>query len=116
MIIDGLKQEIKSIQNQGRLFKNAKLEAEDRKRIEELKNKIEEVRKTKISDPSEHFEWHINFSEVFQEKGGFDIVIANPPYIGEKGIKKCLEKLNKVLSVNFIKVKWICFISSFILH
>jgi len=97
LIIDGLKQEIKNIQNQGRLFKDAKFEAENKKRIEELKNKIEEVRKTKISDPSEHFEWHINFSEVFQEKGGFDIVIANPPYIRQEKIKDqkpILEKQN----------------------
>jgi hypothetical protein len=27
------------------------------------------------------FAWRLYFAEVFQEKGGFDIVIANPPYI-----------------------------------
>lgn len=26
--------------------------------------------------PAEHFEWHINYSEIFQEKGGFDVVIC----------------------------------------
>ena len=32
------------------------------------------------------FLWHTWFNDVF-EKGGFDIVIGNPPYIGEKGHK-----------------------------
>ncbi|MDD5129821.1 MAG: N-6 DNA methylase [Candidatus Omnitrophica bacterium] len=27
-----------------------------------------------------YFLWKMNFFEVFQEKGGFDVVIANPPY------------------------------------
>ncbi len=27
------------------------------------------------------FIWHVDFAEVFIEKGGFDIVIANPPYV-----------------------------------
>lgn len=29
------------------------------------------------------FAWRLYFAEVFHEKGGFDIVIANPPYIKE---------------------------------
>ena len=37
------------------------------------------------------FLWHLNFSEVFREKGGFDIVIANPPY----GIKVSTFNKNK---------------------
>jgi hypothetical protein len=79
-MIDNLRTKINNIQNQGRLFRDIKSENEDKKRIRELENKIEEVREIKIPEPSEHFEWHINFSEVFQEKDGFDIVIANPPY------------------------------------
>ena len=27
------------------------------------------------------FLWHLDFAEVFREKGGFDLVIANPPYV-----------------------------------
>ncbi|MHC5746946.1 MAG: Eco57I restriction-modification methylase domain-containing protein [Nostoc sp.] len=26
------------------------------------------------------FQWHLHFNEVFQQQGGFDIVIGNPPY------------------------------------
>ncbi len=32
--------------------------------------------------------WQVEFAKVFKEKGGFDIVIGNPPYIGEKGNKE----------------------------
>lgn len=31
--------------------------------------------------------WQLYFSKVFKENGGFDIVIGNPPYIGESGHK-----------------------------
>lgn len=31
--------------------------------------------------------WQLDFAKVFREKGGFDIVIGNPPYIGESGHK-----------------------------
>ena len=34
------------------------------------------------------FDFEIYFSEVFHEKGGFDIVIANPPYIPYKKVSK----------------------------
>ncbi len=27
------------------------------------------------------FLWKLQFLEVFQDKGGFDIMIANPPYV-----------------------------------
>ena len=39
-----------------------------------------------IADNSEFFLWHTWFADVF-EKGGFDIVIANPPYVDAKKLK-----------------------------
>ena len=27
------------------------------------------------------FQWHLHFNDVFQQKGGFDVVIGNPPYV-----------------------------------
>ena len=38
------------------------------------------------------FLWHTWFSEVF-DKGGFDIVIGNPPYISTKGVDKDDKKM-----------------------
>ena len=32
--------------------------------------------------------WQLYFPRVFKEKGGFDICIGNPPYVGEKGNKE----------------------------
>lgn len=34
------------------------------------------------------FLWHLHFADVFEEKGGFDIVIANPPYIDSESMVK----------------------------
>ncbi|MCJ7790622.1 MAG: Eco57I restriction-modification methylase domain-containing protein [Candidatus Atribacteria bacterium] len=42
------------------------------------------------------FPWKLYFSEVFQGKDGFDVVIANPPYINTKrGIESSLKNLYK---------------------
>jgi hypothetical protein len=41
------------------------------------------------------FPWGLYFAEVFAEKGGFDIVLGNPPYIGEKGHKELFELVKK---------------------
>lgn len=30
------------------------------------------------------FQYHLHFNDVFQEKGGFDIVIGNPPYVRQE--------------------------------
>lgn len=32
--------------------------------------------------------WQLYFPKVFRDNGGFDIVIGNPPYVGEKGNKE----------------------------
>ena len=39
------------------------------------------------------FLWQLNFSEVFQGKGGFDVVIGNPPYVRHEGIKELKPQL-----------------------
>ena len=41
----------------------------------------------KITENQKIFDFEVYFSEVFQEKQGFDIVIANPPYVKE-GVNK----------------------------
>lgn len=35
-----------------------------------------------------YFLWELEFAKIFKEKGGFDIVIGNPPYVGEEGHKE----------------------------
>ncbi len=39
------------------------------------------------------FSWSLTFSKVFEEKGGFDIVIGNPPYVAESGNKTLFRQL-----------------------
>ena len=43
-----------------------------------LLGKLKEIRQ---SGEKPFFLWRLNFSEVFKEKGGFDVVIGNPPYV-----------------------------------
>lgn len=51
------------------------------------------------------FLWKLNFAEVFEEKGGFDVVIANPPYIGESGNKEIFRLVAKGSLGNFYQGK-----------
>lgn len=56
---------------------------EEQKKSSALKN-LARYRKANIRP---FFLWKFHFAEVFQEKGGFDIVIANPPYVRQETIK-----------------------------
>lgn len=56
-------------------FFNETRKAEKRR----LKKEIDAIIKELTKDGT--FDFEIYFSEVFHEKGGFDVVIANPPYI-----------------------------------
>ena len=42
-----------------------------------------EIRRSKVRP---YFLWKLNFFEVFKDKGGFDVVIGNPPW-GQKAVK-----------------------------
>jgi adenine-specific DNA-methyltransferase len=45
--------------------------------------------------PRPFFIWKLEFMDVFEDKGGFDVVIANPPYVGEKGHKEMFREIKK---------------------
>lgn len=62
-----------------------------------LKKQIDATIKELTKD--ETFDFEIYFSEVFHEKGGFDVVIGNPPYIPYKKISK-LYNLTNYISFN----------------
>ncbi len=44
------------------------------------------------NDNRPFFLWHLFFKDVF-DKGGFDIIIANPPYVSTKGVSEADKKL-----------------------
>jgi len=64
-----------------------KVIAEEKEKLtQKLGFDIEEKQKDLIAytegrKPKDFFLWNLYFAEVFTEKGGFDVVIGNPPYI-----------------------------------
>jgi hypothetical protein len=41
------------------------------------------------------FQYHLHFNDVFKDKGGFDVVIGNPPYLGFQGNFENKEELKR---------------------
>lgn len=58
------------------------------------KARIEEVIRS-LTGNKERFDHKIFFSEVFDHRGGFDVVIANPPYVRQEAIKEMKASLSK---------------------
>jgi len=71
---------------------------------QEYKNQIEELI-SKITKRHKEFDFEVYFSEVFHQKGGFDVVIANPPYIGEKGHKEMFREIRLGILSKFYQGK-----------
>lgn len=44
------------------------------------------------------FIWKLEFIDVFEEKGGFDVMIANPPYVDSETMTKDDERFRETLS------------------
>lgn len=69
--------------------KEEKQKARFEAQIQIAKQEIERLRETKrkIQAPGQKpFVWDIDFAEIFGDKGGFDIVIGNPPYVRQEKI------------------------------
>ena len=56
---------------------------------------LTQIEKFKISNIRPFFLWKLNFSEVFESKNGFDVIIANPPYIRVQSMKKSTKNAYK---------------------
>ena len=59
---------------------------------------LEKYEKIKDNKSQPFFIWELEFAKVFKEKGGFDIVIGNPPYVGESGNKELFREVAKTSS------------------
>lgn len=63
-----------------------KKRTEDRLKLDKEKERLEDLLETlKSGELRNKFFWEIDFAEVFAD-GGFDIVIANPPYVRQEKI------------------------------
>jgi methylase of polypeptide subunit release factors len=65
-----------------------------------LKPEIEGLREqirifTRRSTDASGFDWQVEFAEVFADGGGFDIIVANPPYVRQELIKHLKPDLQK---------------------
>lgn len=70
----------------------ATLEAE----IDDMQQALKDIKPLLKKDEKPWFMWHLYFKDVF-DKGGFDIVIGNPPYIRQESItdiKPYIEKID----------------------
>ena len=61
----------------------------EQSKISALKQ-LEQYKRTNVRP---FFLWKLHFAEVFQEKGGFDVIIANPPYFVETDNKEAFRIL-----------------------
>ncbi|MEI6143976.1 MAG: DNA methyltransferase [Candidatus Berkelbacteria bacterium] len=59
----------------------------NKEKIDQLENEILELSEQKsVLRKDKPLVWCIEFAEVFTEKGGFDIIIGNPPYVRQEDI------------------------------
>ncbi len=62
-------------------------------RIEETEKQLDSM--VQGSLPRNFFPWRLYFGDVFKKKGGFDIVIGNPPYVRQETIKGIKPRLKE---------------------
>jgi adenine-specific DNA-methyltransferase len=101
---DLAKLEVKYFELYGGTLFNQKLSSKEinkrsdlSKLIDEKKGEIENIRSNRVYENA--FEWRFEFPEVLDDQGnfiGFDIIIGNPPYIGEKEMSNFFNDIKKI--------------------
>ena len=76
----------------------------DRNEKDRYKQQIEDIIHA-LTNGKEAFDFEIYFSEVFHRKGGFDVVIANPPYITYHGRRRTLISATQL---NYLRNHYAC--------
>jgi hypothetical protein len=73
------------------------------------KSKISEIQKIKESGKRPFFIWELNFPEIFannDKHDGFDVVIANPPYIDSEGmVKRGQRNIREIIQKTYVFTK-----------
>ncbi|MGH2639039.1 MAG: Eco57I restriction-modification methylase domain-containing protein, partial [Rhabdochlamydiaceae bacterium] len=92
-------------------LKQSFFDESDREAKAKLKSQIDEKLRECIASSRKSlghkviFDFRTFFSEVFSSRAGFDLVIANPPYVGEKGHKEVFRELRTGVLGNFYQKK-----------
>lgn len=90
--------DLEKLNTKSKEFKNYQLLKTRFNEIETIEAELIDFQNT---DERPYFLWNLYFADVFKN-GGFDIVIANPPYVGVKGNSKTFEQIkNSDLSIFF---------------
>ena len=71
-----------------------------KKKIDALREKIKAWTHTGSGLPDNAFDWQVEFAEVFID-GGFDAILANPPYVRQELIKDQKPRLKSVFGPLF---------------
>lgn len=58
-------------------------------------NIIDDLKKANNKASKPFILWQLDFARVFRDNKGFDIVIGNPPYVGESGHKEIFQEVAK---------------------
>lgn len=66
---------------------------------------IEKYHQSKELASKPYVLWQIDFARVFREKGGFDVVIGNPPYVDSENMKKNTPELRKLYTTLYETAK-----------
>ncbi|MEG3899064.1 MULTISPECIES: Eco57I restriction-modification methylase domain-containing protein [unclassified Microcoleus] len=87
----------KELEDNIRLLKG-KVTKPQEKEMAEIVSKLAELDKFAVEVESgerslNFFQYHLHFRDVFEGKGGFDIVIGNPPYVGQKSNKEIFQNI-----------------------
>ncbi len=76
----------------------------DRAKKSQFKQQIDNLIH-KLTQGKAVFDFEIYFSEVFHKKGGFDVVIANPPYVDSEEMTRSSKELRKICNQKFRSAK-----------
>jgi hypothetical protein len=89
----------------------AKLDKEHNFNFKAVENELREM--THGNKVRSFFPWKLYFADVFRQKGGFDVVIANPPYVraDSSGIKQQREAIKKSNDYKTLWEKWDLYIA-----
>jgi adenine-specific DNA-methyltransferase len=96
----------KELENKIKLMKGKVSKAQEKER-QQIADKLAELDKfaTEVEKGMRSlnfFQWHLHFNEVFQQQGGFDIVIGNPPYVRIQELQNSFPEAIQYYKANYL--------------